>query len=630
MRIKSVTIEGMHNVVRKTYDLSNLTYLYGPNGVGKSTVMQSIQLALLGYIPGTAKTKSEIFKHSNNHTMAVSLVIDDNGSDVSIRRIWTGSGSTITTTIDINPNGYNIEKLVSELELPIFNFNEFMDMTANKLKDWFVEFLPSSDTDIDWNSTLTDDLSKSGATEITEHISNIINESVDEIKTYNLSGVDEIRKANEYFKSMLSFKKKELERVQSTVQSLVFYDDIDISVDEDTVRNYISDYQTKMRDRALRIDAAKRYDLMKTQLDGYSDCTASSYKDDARVVESVEKISKNESLRTELEEKYRELQKTSSEYSKNISNERAEITSINGKISVLQGIIDGGGICPFTSTKCDSVQSLIEKYKEDIKSYKSEITTHEEKITALKQESQDIAEASSGILDELKNLDIAILQSRQDIVDIKGRYETFSKLNSNLGEPPVSEVDDTDYIALIAEQQDLLVKIGANKKYNELIDTLTSDKYTIENEIIAYKSWINLTGVNGLQSDDSVTKPFVDLASQMDTYIQTVFGNSVNSKFNIESKANSFSFGIERNGKYIPFNLLSSGEKCMYTLSLMLSLVSKSKSQIKLVMVDDLFDHLDSVNTKKLFTQLKSVKDIQMIFAGVKEVNMGDFVVEIN
>jgi len=628
MRIKSVTIEGMHNVVRKTYDLSNLTYLYGPNGVGKSTVMQAIQLALLGYIPGTAKTKSEIFKHSNNHTMAVSLIIDDNGSDISIRRIWTGSGSTITTTVDINPNGYNIEKLVSELELPIFNFNEFIDMTANKLKDWFVEFLPSSDTSVDWNSTLADDLSKSGAPEITEHISNIINESVNAIKAYNLSGVDEIRKANEYFKSMLSFKKKELERVQSTVQSLVFYDEIDSSVDEDTVRNYISDYQKKMRDRDLRIDAAKRYDLMKTQLDGYSDCTASSYEEDTRVVESVENVSKNESLRTELEKKYKELQKTNSECSKNISDERTEISNINGKISVLQGIIDGGGICPFTSTKCDSVQSLIDKYKEDIKSYKSEITTHKEKIAALEHDVQDITKESSGILDELKNLDIAILQSNNNIANIKSRYETFNTLKANLGEPPVYDADDTDYTALIAEQQDLLVKIGANKKYNELIDTLTSDKYKIENEIIAYKSWINLTGVNGLQSDDSVTKPFVDLASQMDTYIQTVFGNSVNSKFNIESKANSFSFGIERNGKYIPFNLLSSGEKCMYTLALMLSLVSKSKSQIKLVMVDDLFDHLDTTNTIKLFEQLKSVSGIQMIFAGVKDVS-GDFVVEI-
>ena len=51
MRIKSVHIQGMHNVEDKTYQLSNATYFYGENGAGKSTVLQAIQLALLGYIP---------------------------------------------------------------------------------------------------------------------------------------------------------------------------------------------------------------------------------------------------------------------------------------------------------------------------------------------------------------------------------------------------------------------------------------------------------------------------------------------------------------------------------------------------------------------------------------------------
>ena len=166
------------------------------------------------------------------------------------------------------------------------------------------------------------------------------------------------------------------------------------------------------------------------------------------------------------------------------------------------------------------------------------------------------------------------------------------------------------------------------KKYNELIDILTEDKYKVESEIICYNSWIKLTGVNGLQSDDSAAKPFMDLAGQMDKYIQTVFGESVKSKFNIESKANSFSFGIERNHKYIPFNLLSSGEKCLYTLALMISLVDNSKSPLKIVMVDDLFDHLDDINAEKLFESLQKVNDIQMIFAGVKNIS-GDFVVEV-
>jgi hypothetical protein len=60
----------------------------------------------------------------------------------------------------------------------------------------------------------------------------------------------------------------------------------------------------------------------------------------------------------------------------------------------------------------------------------------------------------------------------------------------------------------------------------------------------------------------------------------------------------------------------------------MISLVDNSKSPLKIVMVDDLFDHLDDINAEKLFESLQKVNDIQMIFAGVKNVS-GDFVVEV-
>ena len=114
----------------------------------------------------------------------------------------------------------------------------------------------------------------------------------------------------------------------------------------------------------------------------------------------------------------------------------------------------------------------------------------------------------------------------------------------------------------------------------------------------------------------------------MNTYLHTVFGESVSAKFNLVAKANSFSFGITRKSAYIPFNLLSSGEKCLYTLALMLSIIHVAKSPLKVIMVDDLFDHLDNINADKLFTSLQQVKDIQMIFAGVKEVNC-DYKVEV-
>jgi len=622
MKIVSVTIEGMHNVVRKTYDISNLTYLHGPNGVGKSTVMQAIQLALLGYIPGTAKTKAELFRHANNHTMAVTLNLSDG---VSIRRIWTGSGSTINSIVEITPDGYDIAEIISELELPIFNFSEFVDMTANKLKDWFINFLPSSEMEIDWKIVLKEDLIKSGLHNIDE---DLIETCAEEITSYGLSGVDEVRKANEYFKNALSFKKKELERLQSTVQSLVFYDDIDVAMDESEVRSQIDDLEQKRKFHLDAIDRLEKYESAKHKLDEYSDCSHGCAEADPKFIEFSNIVDKLKSDYDNQIDQLHNIATNSDAYKDDISEKKSYISELTASKKVIQDIVDSNGMCPFTSTSCDTISSKLKSYKEQLDEYNKHIKEAEESIIDLTKELNSFAEESRKISDDITKIKQNIYSAQEDQAKIRVRYEKFNTLKESVGLEPVVEEPDADYDSLIKEKRDILIKIEANKRYNELIDSLTSEKFKAEGEIAAYKSWINLTGVNGLQNDDSATKPFTDLSEQMNTYIQTVFGESVKSKFNLEAKANSFSFGIERGGSYIPFNLLSSGEKCLYTLSLMISLVDKSNSPLKIVMVDDLMDHLDNVNMIKLFKQLMTIDNVQMIFAGVKDIS-GDFVVEL-
>ena len=57
----------------------------------------------------------------------------------------------------------------------------------------------------------------------------------------------------------------------------------------------------------------------------------------------------------------------------------------------------------------------------------------------------------------------------------------------------------------------------------------------------------------------------------------------------------------------------------MYTLALMMCLLSRSDSRLKVILIDDLLDHLDDGNAAKLFDALYKIKDIQIILAGVKE-----------
>lgn len=104
-------------------------------------------------------------------------------------------------------------------------------------------------------------------------------------------------------------------------------------------------------------------------------------------------------------------------------------------------------------------------------------------------------------------------------------------------------------------------------------------------------------------------------------------------KFHLTEKANSFSFGVtNEENEYIEFDLLSSGEKCLYTLALLISIVELSDSPLKIIMIDDLLDHLDMLRIKDCFETLYSISDIQILLAGVQDCthsNAKEFVVEI-
>ena len=150
MKISSITIKGMHKIKEKTYTFNDLNYLFGSNGAGKSTVLQAIQLAILGYIPGTEKNKTAIFNHSNGKSMEVTIMFDDGSG---IERSWE-MDKTLTASVRCIGEIEEPDDIMQNLDLPIYDFSEFMNLSANKLKDWFVNFLPTDAYTVDWSTEL--------------------------------------------------------------------------------------------------------------------------------------------------------------------------------------------------------------------------------------------------------------------------------------------------------------------------------------------------------------------------------------------------------------------------------------------------------------------------------------------
>ena len=247
-----------------------------------------------------------------------------------------------------------------------------------------------------------------------------------------------------------------------------------------------------------------------------------------------------------------------------------------------------------------------------------EVDDAKKKLSDLEAEVKTINHSRSKML-----LEIYALEDK--ISTKKSAYGQIELLKSQLHQLP--EDVPADIVGLINTKEAQIDKIMedqtkalANKRYNELIDNFTKDKYKLELERQVLKIWIATTGPNGLQSE-LMSNPLGNFETTFNTYIQKMFKEpDLKCAFNVSGKANSFSFGLNRNDKYIPYSNLSSGEKCMYILAFMTCIVEHSSSDIKAVIVDDMIDHLDDANADFVMTSLESYSDCQYILAGVKKL----------
>lgn len=583
MKIKSIEITGMHKIGKKIYNFSDVTYLHGLNGAGKSTVLQAVQLALLGYIPGQNKTNESIMRHSNGNTLEVLATLDDNGNEITIDRTWVRTKKSIISFVDIVPE-VDLSSILAEVELPIFNFSEFLALSANKQKDWFLSFLPKTSNEIDWKAELTK------AADGFKYSEDLLNSILEKLNTLDTSDTASLLKsANDYIKTILSFKKSELSRIQSTIDSLIVYDDFVCTESEEdlmTRRSYLNDKYYELGSTLQRVSEYEaKIDEIETLKDSLKDF-------DLKGAE------------TKLSALVDEIQSLS-QVAKSLSEDK-DLAMKN--LYAVKSLAVGDGTCPYTKSKCETAEQVSAKVAKDIEDAEAKYNSICAELSDIQTKISDKNIEYNGLLAEFHTA-----KSKLD------RYEQLSSETSNIITSR-SEIEQSLYETKVKleEIDDTLVKLRSNKTYNDMIDKITKDKYIVEQDIEAVKIWIKLTDANGLQTKYAADS-FEAIKKDITAYLQTLFDNKdIYADFNIESKSNSFSFGIKRDDQYIPFDLLSSGEKCLYTIAIMSYIVKTSSSSLELVLIDDLLDHLDDSNISNIFKSLQNMSDIQYIFAGVK------------
>ena len=598
MKIESIRIIGMHNVKDRTYNLNDMNYLFGQNGSGKSTVLQAIQLAVLGYIPGTDKTKSAIFAHANGDAMSVELHLD-NGT--KIIRQWYKTSKGIIEDFRSIPDVINPADYIGKLKIPIMDINAFLAMTANKMKDWFIDFLPDVDTGgIDWKGTLTSALPSFN--EVLEP--EFITECAAHADSFKGSTLECVRDMNTFFKESLSECKTELSRVEHTVQSLIFYSDCAMDNPE-SVRERIAGEKQILKSLNDSLYSAEHNAEIKRSIEG--------------LITERDEIGDESEIRESLEACEDEFVKRCNEL-ETLKNMRYEYSSA---IKNNQAIIAGNGMCPYSKSKCESIVNQIDSAKNAVEMFTASMNEADKQITSISAEIRRIEAQMTGLKNSLPRIQslsnqIAYLESSIHTDALACDVDMLAK------EIRISETHISDL-----EKQ--LAQIEANLKYDELTKNLTLQKFKLEQRIDMLKAWVKLTDVNGMQSD-IMKAPFWKLKQTVSEYLSEFYGDTIEAEFILEEKANSFSFGIIRNGSYIRYELLSSGEKCLFVLALTLAMIKMSDAQLKFILIDDILDHLDSKKIDACFETLYEISGVQIILAGVKDCNhpnASEFIINI-
>ena len=598
MKIESIRIIGMHNVKDRTYNLNDMNYLFGQNGSGKSTVLQAIQLAVLGYIPGTDKTKSAIFAHANGDAMSVELHLD-NGT--KIIRQWYKTSKGIIEDFRSIPDVINPADYIGKLKIPIMDINAFLAMTANKMKDWFIDFLPDVDTGgIDWKSTLTSALPSFN--EVLEP--EFITECAAHADSLKGSTLECVRDMNTFFKESLSECKAELSRVEHTVQSLIFYSDCAMD-NPDTIREMISGEKKILKSLNDSLYSAEHNAEIKQTIEG--------------LIAERDALGDESTIKDELASCEDEFVKRCNEL-ETLKNMRYEYSSA---IKNNQAIIAGNGMCPYSKSKCESIVNQIDSAKNAVEMFTASMNEADKQITSISA--------------EIRRLDSKITSLKNSLPRIQSLSNQIAYLESSIHTDALA--CDVDMLANeirvsethISDLEKQLAQIEANLKYDELTKNLTLQKFKLEQRIDMLKAWVKLTDVNGMQSD-IMKAPFWKLKQTVSEYLSEFYGDTIEAEFILEEKANSFSFGIIRNGSYIRYELLSSGEKCLFVLALTLAMIKMSDAQLKFILIDDILDHLDSKKIDACFETLYEISGVQIILAGVKDCNhpnASEFIINI-
>lgn len=602
MKLQSVEIRGFNNTASAKYEFSDINYIQGLNGSGKSTIIQAIQFALLGYLPNFSKQNSIIFQHASGRSMeVVANISDEKYGNIKITRSLVNTGKSITSDYQITPE-IDLDEILKDIVLPVFNLTEFLAMSNNALKDWFVANLATSVT-FDWKSYIQEHISD--CEYVREATLKSIQSKLDSLPC-DVSGTVAAALLNSEFKEILRDLNAESKAISGTISSLVKYDDAEI---KDHTSEELSTQISELQDQLYNVKAAKQKDAMnETIRKDLAACTVGADFSEETDKDIVAWRSELTRIKSDISDKEASISNISSEI-------QAEMTAKTKLELEFQRLATSDkNICPITGEACETIVSYIEDCAEQQIAKKSEIDKTAQRIA-------ELTDAVSKLRNELSDMSRNVTKLENSILARIYEYNKFCALSNKLVDVDAEYVsqDETIIEAKISHLKQLFEKVVATEQYNKLFECTMQDMAKVNLDIDLLKELCKLVDSNSEKVRELTEKPFIEMSSKISKNLTQIFGEAVTAKFTSTEKANSFRFGITRDSTFIPYVTLSSGEKCLYIIALLMTILDESSCPIKLILIDDLLDHLDVNRFNTLWEGLEK-SNTQFIFAGVQPI----------
>lgn len=608
-RITSVSFEDFKGQT-KEITLTGKDVFIGPTGCGKTTILDAIQLVVLGYHPRYDKKPMAIMKtFGSSNLMSISIQCSDG---TKVKRIFESTADKYTQDIEIYPS-YQEKGIIAKNNRiteefgnfsVMFDISEFLSLSDDKKREFIFKFLPIAE----WDKKAILDMVYQ------ENINtDIVNEAFAcwRNSTDTQTGLSNIIA---YVKEQVSYLSKKLKESEAASRQLIKIkqqqDSVSISLIE-TLKEEIKIHREELskyeKELATIIERNRNITVQKnnkTQLLG---------KLEKDILEK-ELAENEESIKAELEEAYKNMNELSdarkilddiSVLSKEHSKlQLSKATAMSEKQSVLKEIAENKKLikftenlmCPIIKEKCThDFFEFIEKKKKEIN--KLEKVIHEKdrniidfqgKIDSIDKNVMEYREklsVKSDLEKWINTLQVA-MKTIADADAIKKELFELGEISNTVDmEKTISEIK-----VLIDQKQTKVQEAGKILTTLSNLEFTLSDRTKAEEKLQQYRELLAFLGPKGLQGK-IIRESLLPLLDDINLFMGRIDSSK---QFYVElndEKSDKEIFELmyrKGNDISVPVTSLSSGESVIGYTVLIASLIKLSNPNGKYLFIDNI------------------------------------------